>query len=126
MTYPRYTQVFPAVEQKREALENEFLQKQASFEQIALHQLTQDKQKGIELLTAYSSLAGKNMLEEGKKLGEYIIVKYNDLVVKKETNGSYDLTPDGIAVPPQRDGFPNKYRQFIIEQTGDKYLIPNN
>lgn len=125
MTYPRYSQVFPAVEQKREEIENAFLAKQASFEQIALHELAQDKQKGIELLTAYSSVAAETMLTEWKQLGEYIIVKFNDMVVKKETNGRYDLTPDGIAAPPQRDGFPEKYRKTIIEKTGDKYLIPS-
>jgi hypothetical protein len=125
MTYPRYTQVFPAVEQKREALENAFLEKQASIEQIAINELQRDKQQGIAFLTTYSSVAGETMLNEWKKLGEYIIVKYNDMVVKKETNGKYDLTPDGIAVPPQRDGFPTKYRKEIIEKTGDKYLIPS-
>jgi hypothetical protein len=64
------------------------------------------------------------MLSEWKKLGEYIIVKFNDMVVKKETNGRFDLTPDGIAAPPLRYGFPEKYRKTIIEKTGDKYIIP--
>ena len=125
MTYPRYQQVFPAVEQKREEIENVFLAKQASIEQIAINELQRDKQQGIAFLTTYSSVAGETMLNEWKKLGEYIIVKYNDMVVKKETNGKFDLTPDGIATPPQRDGFPAKYRKEIIERTGDKYLIPN-
>ena len=125
MTYPRYQQVFPAVEQKREEIENAFLVKQASIEQIAINELQRDKQQGIAFLTTYSSVAGETMLNEWKKLGEYIIVKYNDMVVKKETNGKFDLTPDGIATPPQRDGFPAKYRKEIIERTGDKYLIPN-
>ncbi len=125
MTYPRYSQVFPAVEQKREEIENAFLAKQASIEQIAINELNRGKQQGIAFLTTYSSVAGETMLSEWKKLGEYIIVKYNDMVVKKETNGTFDLTPDGIAVPPQRDGFPEKYRKEIINCTGDKYLIPN-
>jgi hypothetical protein len=124
MTYPRYSQIFPAVEQKREEIENDFLRKQEVFEQIALQELAQDKQKGIDLLTAYSSIAAETMLSEWKKLGEYIIVKFNDMVVKKETNGRFDLTPDGIAAPPLRYGFPEKYRKTIIEKTGDKYLVP--
>lgn len=36
------------------------------------------------------------MLKEWKKLGEYIIVKFNDMVVKKGTNGKYDLTPPTV------------------------------
>lgn len=124
MTYPRYSQIFPAVEQKREEIENAFLDYQASFENHMLNILKNDKQWAIKLITTYSCNAGETMLSEWKKLGEYIIVKFNDMVIKKETNGKYDLTPDGIAAPPQRDGYPQKYRKEIIEKTGDKYLIP--
>ena len=124
MTYPRYSQIFPAVEQKREEIENAFLDNQARFENNMLNILKHDKQWAINLITTYSCNAGETMLSEWKKLGEYIIVKFNDMVIKKETNGKYDLTPDGIAAPPQRDGYPQKYRKEIIEKTGDKYLIP--
>ena len=67
------------------------------------------------------------MMREWKSLGEYLIMKYNDQVVKKETSaGKWELTPDGICVDPERPGFPEKYREVLIRETGEKYSVPQS
>ena len=54
-------------------------------------------------------------------------MKYNDQVVKKETSaGKWELTPDGICVDPERPGFPEKYREVLIRETGEKYSVPQS
>ena len=54
-------------------------------------------------------------------------MKYNDQVVKKETSaGKWELTPDGICVDPERSGFPEKYREVLIRETGEKYSVPQS
>lgn len=61
-----------------------------------------------------------------EKLGEYLIVKFNDQAVKPEKDGKFELTPDGLGKAVERPGFNNSYREVIIKETGDKYLIPEN
>jgi len=43
------------------------------------------------------------LMTDWKALGEYLVMKFNDQVVKKETrDGKWELTPDGICVSPER------------------------
>ncbi len=124
MTYPRYSQLFPSVLAAREELQDKFCSAQSAFESRVLSVLAKDAAAAADLLTSYSEGCGETMLRRWKQLGEYLIVKYNDQAVKVEKDGKFELTPDGIAVPPQRPGFSDKYKETIIRETGDKYLIP--
>ena len=124
MTYPRYSQLFPSVEAERNALEGEYLAAQEQVEKSAATLLSKDTAVAVKYLTTYSGNCAQQMLESWKKLGEYLIVKYNDMTVKPETNGRYDMTPDGLGARPVRPGFPEEYKEVIIQQTGDKYLVP--
>lgn len=126
MTYPRYSQLFPSVEQKRNELEGALLKAQADIEQQAKQKYEQNPDDAATFLTDYSVNAAAHMLREWRKLGEYLIVKYNDQTVKPETNGQFDRTADGLGAAPKRPGFPDAYKELIIKETGDKYLIPEN
>lgn len=64
------------------------------------------------------------MLNLWKELGEYLIVKYNDQTVKPEENGHFLCTPDNLGERPLRPGFDERYKEIIIRETGDKYLVP--
>ena len=64
-------------------------------------------------------------LERWKELGTYLIMKFNDQVVKKEKDGKWELTEDGICVSTERPGYPEQYRQTIAKETGDRYMVPN-
>ena len=80
--------------------------------------------EAVTFLTDYSVNCAQDMLKTWKKLGEYMIVKYNDMVVKPESaDGKFLLTPDGIAVPPTRPGYSEKAKEMLIRDTGDKYLL---
>lgn len=59
-----------------------------------------------------------------EKLGEYLIVKFNDQAIKPEKDGKFELTPDGLGKAVERPGFNESFRKVIINETGDKYLIP--
>lgn len=76
-------------------------------------------------LNEYSNRTAEDMLNTWKTFGEYLIMKYNDQTVKPEKNGKFERTKDGLAVPPQRTGFPQSFRKVIVEQTKDRYLVPN-
>lgn len=123
MTYPRYNQLFPSVQAAREQLEAGFLSDQSLVEQQALALLSQAPESAEVFLTDYSAGCAQKMLQAWKNLGQYLIVKFNDQTVKPETDGKFDLTVDGLAVPPVRPGYSEEYKAVLVRETGEKYLV---
>lgn len=125
MVYPRYSQMFPSVQQYRNRFQQRMIDAQAAADRKLLAQASSD---GVSLTREVNALAttwAGELMNEWKALGEYLIMKYNDQVVKKETpEGKWELTPNGICVDPQRPGYPEPYRKALIRATGDKYLVP--
>ena len=64
------------------------------------------------------------MMQRWTALGQYLIVKYNDQVVRPEKDGRFLLTPDSLGQRPVRPGFNDAYKRTIIRETGNKYLMP--
>ena len=125
MTYPRYSQLFPAVEKVRNELEDGFIANQSAVENEALALLQTDHAAAVKFLDNYTNQCALNMLSRWKELGEYLIVKYNDQTIKPQTtDGEYQLTIDGLAVFPSRPGFSQQQRARIVQETGEQYLIP--
>ncbi len=58
-----------------------------------------------------------------KKLGEYLMVKYVDGVIKREEDGQFKRNAYGQPASPIRPGYPDEYYRKIVEQTGDKYKV---
>ena len=63
------------------------------------------------------------MLRQWVNLGKYLIVKYNDLVVKPDDNGVFLRTVDGLGERVQSVGYPDSTRAHIIEQTGSRFRV---
>lgn len=124
MTYPRYSQLFPSLQQARQELEDRYAAKQAEVERQATELLRYDAARAAAYLTDYSTDCARQMMDRWIKLGQYLIVKYNDQTVKPEKDGKFELTPDGLGARPVRPGFNDSYKQTIVKETGDKYLIP--
>ncbi len=124
MVYPRYSMLFPSLEEARNELEEKYLSQQADFEKKAVALYAEDPVKATELLTAYSEKCADQMMDRWDELAEYIVVKFNDMTIKPEKDGKFLRTKDGLGEAPVRPGFPEEYKKVIIEQTGDKYLIP--
>lgn len=124
MVYPRYSQLFPSLKEARQELENSYMSEQTKVEDKAQNLLQESPARAVAFLTDYSTQCAQRMMDRWMTLGKYLIVKYNDQVVKQEKDGKFELTPDGIATSPQRPGFNDNYKRIIIKETGDKYLIP--
>jgi len=87
--------------------------------------LKEHPEKFAEEVNSYAQDWANTLMTDWKDLGEYLVMKFNDQVVKKETrDGKWELTPDGICVAPERPGYPEQYRGIMIRETGDKYLVP--
>lgn len=124
MTYPRYSQLFPSLQKVRDEIEDGYINRQQEIEKQAQAFLQTNTQEAQAFLTNYSVKCAQDMLARWKQLGEYLIVKYNDQTVKPEKDGKFLLTPDGLGAAPARPGFSESYKKVLIENTGDKYLMP--
>ena len=127
MVYPRYEQLFPTVERRRESMEKYMTVALKSADASLLLTLKEHPERFAEEVNSYAQEWSNALMTDWKDLGEYLVMKFNDQVVKKETrDGKWELTPDGICVSPERPGFPEQYRGVLIRETGDKYLVPEN
>lgn len=119
--YPRYSQLFPELQRVRDALDNELEATQNAVEQEAMAMTTED---AVRHLTGYTARTAGLMMDRWRGLFERLIVKFNDMTEKPEENGEYKRTPGGEHVPVIRPGYPERFRQIIVEKTGDRYLAP--
>lgn len=82
-----------------------------------------DAAEASKVLTAHSATASKRCVDRYKQLGDYLFVKYLDGNVKKEENGAFKRTPEGIPAYPEFPGYNEEYYRSIVNQTGDKFRI---
>lgn len=124
MTYPRYSQLFPTLEAYRNEIERKNLSLQESTERHALEIFKDNPAKASAFLTDYSLDAAKQMMTRWRELGQHLIVKYNDQAVKPEdAQGRFLRSPHGLGATPERPGFDAKFRETIVKETGNKFLM---
>ena len=122
MVYLRYNLLFPELQKVRDRLEADFNSLQDAVESKAA---SMGKEEAIKELTTYSHLSAATMLSEWNQLAQLIIVKYNDMAVKRmDENGQYEKTPGGNPRPVLRPGYPDSFKRQIINQTGTRYQVP--
>ena len=123
MVYDRYSDKIVHVNDLQEKLEGSFEANQSTIEKEALALYEKSKPEAINFLTKYSNTNVVNGLSEWKKMGEYMMVKYVDGVVKKEENGEFKRNEHGEPASPNRPGYSNEHYRKVIEETGDKYKV---
>mgnify|MGYP003498956490 CR=1 FL=1 len=101
-------------------------EKSKEIETEALAVIKSSPKYATRILTDFTCTSAEDALAEWKAFGEKVIVKYNDLVVKEEKNGKVMRGKTGLAGKITRPGYPQEYLKRVVEQTGDKYLIPQS
>lgn len=124
MVYPRYSMMFGSLKAVRDSLEQSYFAAQPAVEAKAQELYKTDPAQAVAYLNDYSITKAQQMLDRWKQLATYLIVKYNDMIVKPDSNGVFSTTPEGIGVTVERPGYPESYRQRLVKETGDKYLEP--
>ena len=121
MVYYRYSVLFPELKSVRDRLETDYNSLQSKVENDAKG-MTEDEAK--KYLSAYSHRTAQGMLDEWNKLGQTLIVKYNDMTIKRvDDNGNYEKTPGGNQRPVLRPGYPESYRRKIASEAGSRYKV---
>ena len=123
MVYDRYSDKIVHVNELQEKIEGKFETQQSEIEEKALALYKESKPEAINFLTDYTNNSVTKGLQEWRKMGEYMMVKYIDGVVKKEENGKFKLNDHGQIASPSRPGYSNDHYRKVVEQTGDKYKV---
>jgi dipeptidase len=116
MAYGRYNQMLPDAQILQDKLENGYFAAQAGIEKQALA-FPEGKQT-VAFLTDYSIQTAQTALDEWKHLGEYLVVKFADGVIKKEENGVFLNNPHGGTQYPNRPPLDENHLRAIVKQTG--------
>ena len=122
MVYPRYSAMFPSLKQVRDSLEQSYFRLQPEIERKAQSLNGSERQK---FLNDYTCQKADEMLSRWKELAFFLIVKYNDMAEKPDSNGVFLKGKYGLGQTVKRPGYPDRFRRALIRQTGEKFAIPS-
>lgn len=118
--YNRYSQMIPdirRVQQKEEStLDNEVQMLLSWVKGLS-------PEEAREMVNNHSLMASTRYLKNYKALGDYLLVKYLDGNVKKEKDGKFERTPEGMCVSPSFPGYDERYYRSIVEDAGDRLRV---
>lgn len=123
MVYNRYNQMHPDVVKVQEELETKFQNDIPTVDKKALELLKTSKKDAIEYLTNYSNEQAQVAFNRWKQLGEFLLIKYMDGIVRKEKEGVFERNEYGNPASPQRVGYSKEYYEKVVKETGDKYKV---
>ena len=124
MIYPKYSMVIDDMRAVQSELEGRIYEQSRKVEADALLAIKESPKYAVNILTDFTCNSAELALEEWKKFGEKVIVKYNDFVVKKEESGKIKRSNTGLVDEIVRPGYPKEFWKKIAEETGDRYLVP--
>ena len=116
MVYPRYSLMFPSLQTVRDSLDNSYRALQPQVEAHAIELLRTDEAAAVRYLTDYGCQKGDEMIARWNQLAEYLIVKYNDMVVRAEENGRFKRTKTGFKPILEKPGIPEKTARRIARE----------
>lgn len=124
MVYPRYSQLFPELSIVRDSLEKSYFTQQEAIEKKATELAASSDVECVKYLNEYSNNTAQQMLSDWKELAVRLIVRYNDMAVKKMKDGKYLRTKNGLIQSVERPGYPTEYARKLIKQSPKRMDIP--
>ena len=123
MVYPRYDLMIGDIRATQHELEGTFHEAQAGIESMAtrLYQKNPDEAKAF--LTNYTNMTAQSTFDTWKRLGEFIIVKYADGVIRKMKDGKFERNSIGQPAGVIRPGYPKEFLEEYVKQTGERYKV---
>ena len=125
MVYPRYDLMIGDLRKQQSQLETMFNSAQPGIESAALKLMETSPEQAKALLTDYTNMTAQHTFDAWKRLGEYLLVKYSDGVIRKTTRtGQFERNAYGRCAGVIRPGYPTEFLEEYVRQTGARYKIP--
>ena len=122
--YLFYDRVMVDVRELQGQLETKFAQYTPAVDAAALKLYETNPDLARAFLTDYSSSSANETIYKWKELGEFLLVKYLDGNVKHEDSGKFHRNQWGFPRSPQFPGYSNDWKRILIEETGNKFEVP--
>lgn len=126
MVYPRWSLLYPELQQVRDSLQDSYFAQQTQLERRAIALLPAQRDSAIALLTDYGDRMGDQMVKRWRQMAWHMIVKYNDGVIRQEQNGRYKRNSSGFRPVLTRPGMTSKSRHRIHQATGTRLEVPTD
>lgn len=124
MVYPYYDLMIGDVRKVQSDLETGFLTAQKAIESVAVAKFKKDPLDAKLFLNNYTKTTATSAHAAWRQLGEFMVVKYCDMVVRRDRNGKFLRNKQGMPVKLQRPGYSKEHLRQVIKATGDRYLVP--
>ena len=119
--YNRYSQMIPDIRRVQRGYED-MLERDTAAAAAALRGLPYEKAR--RRLAEFTNMASAAVTKGYRDLGDYLLVKFLDGNIKKETApGHFERTATGMPVQPVFGGYNERYFRSIVDGTGDRYRI---
>lgn len=110
----RYDKMIGDVRTVRNEIENHYLDLQPAVENAAAELLKTDPELARSYLTDYSVMHAEDVVVKWRKLGEYLLTKYNDGYIKDEKGSPHEV------------GYPEAWLKKVLEQRPDQFRLPQD
>lgn len=123
MVYPRYDLMIGDIRATQHELEGTFHEAQAGIESMATRLYQKNPDEAKVFLTNYTNMTAQSTFDTWKRLGEFIIVKYADGVIRKMKDGKFERNSIGQPAGVIRPGYPKEFLEEYVKQTGERYKV---
>ena len=124
MVYPRYDVMIGDVRATQQSLEGTLATAQKGIESAALELYEKNADEAKAFLTRYTNSAAQSTIDAWRTVGEYLVVKYSDGVVRRtDANGRFQRNDIGQPASPIRPGYPESFLKEYVKATGDRYKV---
>lgn len=118
--YNRYSQMIPDIRRVQSELETSY-ENEVSALSASLSGAGDSEARAT--LAELTERAAQNTTERYKALGDYLFVKYLDGNIKKESDGKFTRTPEGMPVQPEFGGYNERHFRSITDENPEHFKV---
>ena len=118
--YNRYSQMIPDIRRVQGELEDGLA---TEVGRLSVDLVGKDFASASAQLNDLTDRAATDVTKRYKDLGDYLFVKYLDGNIKKEKDGKFERTSDGMPVQPPFGGYNERYFRSIVNDAGDRLKV---
>mgnify|MGYP000765465159 CR=1 FL=1 len=119
--YNRYSQMIPDIRRVQNGLEDSIA---SAVKVVEAEVMTLPDVRQREELSNFSDFWANHSTKEFKKLGDYLLVKYIDGNIKRETEpGVFKRTPEGMCASPEYGGYSEDYYRTVAKDAGERLKV---
>ncbi|MCU4175399.1 dipeptidase [Carboxylicivirga sp. N1Y90] len=118
--YGRYSYMIEDIKKVQTELEDNLTSFTTAIDQSAKALYDQNPDLARQFLTDFSMNQAELVTERWKRLGEFLLVKYNDGNLHEEVDGEFLLNEHGISKPPKFPGYSEDYYRSVVKDAGEK------